>query len=154
MTGLGAKDARREYPEWHCNTGGPMSRVRKEHLASTLLGRNDGLIDCPSVVRVALDFGADDPVEVMRQLLAEEGYGSAEDLKSDFEYPSDRLIRRRWNPHKAATVCSLARRSLLRDTLILGLCTEQLYDPARPVLWTRKSLTRPVELFDPRGFYA
>lgn len=136
------------------NTGGPSSRVRKERIASTLLGRGDGLIDCPSVVRIALDFGADDPLEVMRAILAEEGYGGAEDLKGEFEHPPGRLIRRPWQPAKAADARTLARRALLRDALILGLTTEQVYDPARPVLWTSRSLTRPVELFDPRGFYA
>lgn len=136
------------------NSGGPMSRVRKERLASTLLGRDDGLIDCPSVLRIALDFGADGPIEVMRGILAEEGYGGAEHLKGDFEHPPGRLIRRPWQPAKAADVRTLARSALLRDALILGLTTEQVYDPARPVLWTIRSLTRPVELFDPRGFYA
>ena len=37
---------------------------------------------------------------------------------------------------------------------MLGLCTTQVFDPDRPVLWTTTSLTRFVELFDPRGFYA
>ena len=35
-----------------------------------------------------------------------------------------------------------------------GLCTAQLYDPARPVLWTQAALKRRLELFDPAGFYA
>jgi hypothetical protein len=37
---------------------------------------------------------------------------------------------------------------------MLGLCTNQIFDPGRPVLWTATSLTRTVELFDQRGFYA
>lgn len=137
-----------------CNSGGPSSRVRKERIASTVLGRADGLVDCPCVVRVALDFGKEDPVAFMRELLAEEGYGAAEDLKADLAHPAARLIRRPWHPPRAAAVRSLARRTLLRDALILGLCTDHLYDPQRPALWTVRSLTRPVELFDPRGFYA
>jgi hypothetical protein len=35
----------------------------------------------------------------------------------------------------------------------LGLCTRHLFDPSRPVLWTRSSVTRALELFDPVGFY-
>ena len=38
--------------------------------------------------------------------------------------------------------------------LLLGLCTAWQYDPSRPVLWTRASLTRRVELYEPAGFYA
>jgi hypothetical protein len=41
-----------------------------------------------------------------------------------------------------------------RRALLLGLCTAYQYDPARPVLWTRASLTRRVELYEPAGFYA
>jgi hypothetical protein len=37
---------------------------------------------------------------------------------------------------------------------MLGLCTAHLYDPGRPVLWTRASLKRVLELFEPGGFYA
>ena len=45
-------------------------------------------------------------------------------------------------------------REILEQALLLGLCTAQLFDPARPVLWTQASLTRGLELFDPAGFYA
>lgn len=143
-----------EPPALRCNTGGPSSRVRKEHIASTVLGRDDGLIDCPSVVRIALDFGRGDPVAFMRRLLAEEGIASSEDLREFQEHPRGRLIRRPWNCTSPARVRALEPKILLRDALILGLTSEQLYDPERPVLWTAKSLTRRVELFDPRGFYA
>ncbi len=142
------------HPALNCNTGGPSSRVRKEHIASTLLGRDDGLIDCPSVVRIALDFGRGDPVAFMRRLLAEEGVAGPESLRETLEHPKGRLIRRPWNCARPAKVRALEPKVLLRDALILGLTSEQLYDPERPVLWTAKSLTRQVELFDPRGFYA
>ncbi len=36
---------------------------------------------------------------------------------------------------------------------MLGLCTAQLFDPARPIIWTRSSLSRVVDLFDLQGFY-
>ena len=41
----------------------------------------------------------------------------------------------------------------LYQALVLGLCTPWRYDPGRPVLWTRTSLTRQLELFDGGGFY-
>ena len=43
---------------------------------------------------------------------------------------------------------------VLEQALLLGLCTAQLFDAERPVLWTQASLTRGLELFDPTGFYA
>ena len=45
-------------------------------------------------------------------------------------------------------------REVLEQALLLGLCTAQLFDATRPVLWTHASLTRGLELFDPEGFYA
>jgi hypothetical protein len=49
---------------------------------------------------------------------------------------------------------SLPASDALYQALVLGLCTAWCYDPRRPVLWTRTSLTRQLELFDGRGFYA
>ena len=43
---------------------------------------------------------------------------------------------------------------VLRQALLLGLCTAHRYDPLRTVLWTQASLTRALELFDAEGFYA
>ena len=51
-------------------------------------------------------------------------------------------------------VGSLPAIDALYQALVLGLCTTWCYDPQRPVLWTRASLTRQLELFDGRGFYA
>ena len=42
----------------------------------------------------------------------------------------------------------------LRNALLLGLCSAWQYDPARPVIWTRASLDRSVELYAPGRFYA
>ena len=53
-----------------------------------------------------------------------------------------------------APVASLLAIDALYQALVLGLCTAWCYDPRRPVLWTRASLTRQLELFDGRGFYA
>ena len=53
-----------------------------------------------------------------------------------------------------APVASLLASDALYQALVLGLCTSWCYDPQRPVLWTRASLTRQLELFDGRGFYA
>ena len=55
---------------------------------------------------------------------------------------------------RPVAVASLSPADALYQALVLGLCTPWLYNPARPVLWTRASLTRQLELFDGRGFYA
>jgi len=137
------------------NTGGPMSRTRRERVRSTLLGTDDGAIRCPRLVRVGLDCRDAEPVGLLMQLLHEEGFGNPEDLRDEFEIPDVRLVAR---PYADASgivdVRDAARRNVLWSALVLGLCTPQLYDPARPVLWTQAALTRRLELFDPAGFYA
>ena len=139
----------------HANSGGPMSRTRKERIRATLLGTDDGAIRCPRIVRVGLAFTAGDPVDFVTNLLNEEGYGSPEDLRSELEIPDHRLIGRpSSDPFGWVDAGHGARRDILWNALVLGLCTAQLYDPARPVLWTQASLTRRLELFDPAGFYA
>jgi hypothetical protein len=133
-----------------------MSRRRSEHIASTLLGRDDGPIRCPRSLRLGLAFprGAD-PVKAVETLLRGNGYGSAEDLRDEFPIPEGRLICRplaRNAPRLA--VRDSPEREVLEQALLLGLCTAQVFDAARPVLWTQASLTRVLELFDPAGFYA
>jgi hypothetical protein len=69
--------------------------------------------------------------------------------------PPGRLVAR---PHTlnngVVDILCDARRDILWHALMLGLCTAQIYDPARPVLWTQAALKRRLELFDPAGFYA
>ncbi len=142
------------HPRWG-NSGGPMSRTRKERVRATLLGNDDGTIRCPRVIRVGITFPNADPVDLLGTLLAEEGFGSPEDLRDEFPPPDRRLIARPWADTTGSVDARYdARREVLWNALVLGLCTAQVYDPARPVLWTQASLTRRLELFDPAGFYA
>ena len=137
------------------NSGGPYSRTRKERIRSTLLGNDDGLVRCPRIVRVGINFPDADPVEMLAGLLAEEGFGSPEDLRNEFDIPRGRLLARPFQGYGGLVHSSYdARRDVLWNALVLGLCTAQIYDPSRPVLWTQASLTRRLELFDPYGFYA
>ena len=137
------------------NSGGPMSRTRKERIHATLLGNDDGLVRCPRIVRVGIDFPDADPVEVLAEILAGEGYGSPEDLRGELEIPDRALIARPYTERRGVVDARYdARRDVLWNALVLGLCTALVYDPSRPVLWTQASLTRRLELFDPAGFYA
>ena len=154
MNGLSFPGTAKRRP-LSANMGGPMSRTRKERVSSTLLGRDGGPIRCPRVIRLGLDFDGKAPVETLGRILAEEGYGSHEDLREDFPMPERRLVCRPL-PEGAERlpVATGARAEVLRQALMLGLCTAQFFDPLRPVLWTEASLARGLELFDPTGFYA
>jgi hypothetical protein len=142
-------------PDHHANAGwGPPARTRRERISSSLLGRDDGEIRCPRVIRLGFHLlPGENPLESIGTLLAEEGYGSPEDLRTDIPIP-DRPYICRPSLSKAPCPLSAPRADVLRQALMLGLCTLQLFDPARPVIWTRGSLTRVVDLFDPEGFYA
>lgn len=139
---------------FYFNSGGPRSRSRSERLSATVLGRDDGAIRCPRVVPLALDFGGADPVRTLHAMLAEAGIEGPEALRALLRpraapaicRPNDRLSRVRVATARPALV--------LRKALMLGLCTPWLYDPSRPVLWTRASLERRLELFVGEGFYA
>jgi hypothetical protein len=133
---------------------GPPTHQRREHITSTLLGKNDGEIRCPRLIRLGLAFlPEEDPVEAIGKILDEEGYGSPEQLRDVIAIPVRPYL---CQPSSRVALCQLAspRGEVLRQALMLGLCTAHLFDPARPVIWTSGSLTRVVDLFDPRGFYA
>jgi len=138
------------------NTGGPGSRTRTEHIVSSLLGRDDGAIRCPRIIRLGLKFKPrSNPLNVLGALLKENGYSSPEDLRYEFAIPANRLICRPCKDESfRIDVASCDPRLLLEQALLLGLCTAQLFDPSRPVLWTGSSVIRALELFDPSGFYA
>ena len=146
----------REQPWVYANSGGPSSRQRTQTISSSILGKDEGFVRCPRIIRLGLLFDeAEDPVTVLTGILAEEGYRGPEALRGKFSLPGERLIcRPRPMCQDRLVVRDAPRRRILEQALMLGLCTDQVFDPGRPVLWTRTSLTRAVELFDPRGFYA
>jgi hypothetical protein len=134
--------------------GGPRARRREQRITATLLGKDDGAVRCPRVIRVGFDLRpGQDPLEVLEALLFDEGCASPEALRRAVALPQRPYICR---PDTGTPPCTLGspRAEVLRQALTLGLCTAHLYDPARPVIWTRASLSRNLELFDPAGFYA
>ncbi len=137
-------------------SGAPQSRERTETIRSSILGKIGGFVRCPRVIRLGLRFEkGDDPVTVITNMLAEEGYLGLDALRGAFKLPETRLICRPLSPVSGRLcVRTASRRRVLKQALMLGLCTNQIFDPGRPVLWTATSLTRTVELFDQRGFYA
>ncbi len=142
------------YP-LHTNSGAPMSRRHSERLSSSVLGERDPFLKIPLVLQVGLDFGSCTAVRgFMEDLLSEVGCVEPEELRDLFDHPGGRLLARaapvQFRPKDVRTA---PLEVILRDALILGLATASIYDPARPVLWTNASLTRCLELYDPRSFY-
>jgi len=166
----------------HANSGGPMSRTRTERIRSSLLGSDDGVIRCPRRISLWLSFSRDtldaidwpgDSAEVRRQKqqlweeigltpvefawarLKREGLSDPEELRERYILPQGKLLCGPWTDVGEPVFAYYASNyDVLEQALMLGLCTAQIYDPTRPVLWTQTSLTRAVELFDPGGFYA
>lgn len=136
------------------NAGGPMSRGRAERIRSTLLGQDEGAVRCPRVLRVGLDFGRRSPLACVRDLLKDCGFADEREAREALALPDEPRICRRDPAPRPAPVASLLASDALYQALVLGLCTAWCYDPRRPVLWTCASLTRQLELFDGRGFYA
>ena len=136
------------------NSGGPMSRTRIECLSATVLGRDDGAIRCPRVLRVGLDFGGRNPLTCVRDLLASCGFSDEHEARHRIVLPHEPCLCRPDRSPRPVPIETLGADAALYQALVLGLCTPWRYDPGRPVLWTRTSLTRQLELFDGRGFYA
>ena len=85
----------REQPWVYANSGGPSSRQRTQTISSSILGKDDGFVRCPRIIRLGLIFDeAEDPVTVLTGLLAEEGYRGPEALRGEFSLPEERLICR------------------------------------------------------------
>jgi hypothetical protein len=142
-----------EVYERTANAGGPMSRGRSARISVTVLGIDDGAVRCPRVLRVGLDFGRRSPLAYVRGLLKTCGFSDEQEARHALALPQEPCVCRP-NPSPSPTpVTSLLAADALYQALVLGLCTAWCYDPRRPVLWTRASLTRQLELFDGRGFY-
>lgn len=140
--------------QW-ANSGGPMSRRRTERVVASVLRDDASRIRLPQVIRAGLHFGDRDPLQAVLESLARVGLDDAELLRKRFDAPTASLLVRtvpdaRWG----VQVSRGTDESILQQALLLGLCTAWQYDPSRPVLWTRASLTRRVELYEPAGFYA
>jgi hypothetical protein len=139
----------------HANSGAPMSRTRRERISASLLGSDSGVIRCPSQIKLGLKFEDTHPVDCLEAILDSAGFKDPEELRSKYVLPQTKLICGPEMTHDGKLSAYLGNPSdVLMQALMLGLCTAQIFDPDRPVLWTETSLTRVVELFDPTGFYA
>jgi hypothetical protein len=136
------------------NTGGPSSRQRTERFFTTVLGQDEGAVRCPRVLRVGLDFGRRNPLKSVLGLLEQCGFADEGEARAALALPIEPCLCRIDPAPRPAPVGTLSPTDALYHALVLGLSTPWVYDPARPVTWTTASLTRQLELFDGRGFYA
>lgn len=139
---------------YDANSGGPRSRSRVEHISSTLLGAENGPIHCPRLLEVGLEFGLDDPLVVVRDLVRSCGYDDEVEARRAVALPVAACICRPVTVVGPPRVASLPPDTALFQALVLGLCTPWQYDPRRPLLWTRTSLRRHLSLFEGQGLYA
>jgi len=141
-------------PERLANSGGPCSRQRTQRLVTTVLGQDKGAVRCPRVLRVGLDFGRRNPLKSVLDLLKQCGFANEGEARAAIALPIEPCLCRIDPAPQPAPVATLSPTDALYHALVLGLSTPWVYDPARPVTWTTASLTRQLELFDGRGFYA
>jgi hypothetical protein len=142
-------------PTRHANSGGPITRRRTERVLVSVLRDDASRLHLPRTLRAGLRFGRADPLSRVLAALARVGLDDPEQLRARYTAPLHPLLCRVVpNAPWAEDISSLPDSTLLEHALLLGLCTAYQYDPARPVLWTRASLTRCVELHEPAGFYA
>ena len=139
---------------WDANTGGPMSRTRAERITATVLGLDKGPIHCPRQLSLALDFGTNDPVTTMTQILKRAGFNSAERLRARFSAGLLPMVAFANPAIPPLPVVGADPLDVLHQAFLLGLCTAVQFDPGRPVMWTRASLTRRLDLFETTEFYA
>ena len=124
----------------------------------SVFGNETMKIRWPRTERVGLVFdGRRSPINLIEDLLEQSGFRSPEELRPVFAIPPRPLTCRLLEP--AATEGLVDTRTgapeeILRQALILGLCGPDIYDPDRPVIWTRSRLTRKADLFEVGDFYA
>jgi hypothetical protein len=132
-----------------------MSRSRNERVVASLLRDRNAPLRLPRVIRAGLRFGDREPLDSVLESLARFGLDDPERLRDWQVIPGRPLLLRVCpNAPWGVPVAGSSDLEILHEALLLGLCTAFQYDPERPVLWTRASLTRRVELYDPEGFYA
>lgn len=135
-----------------CNTGGPSSRTRQQAVSSSILGAENGGI--PLTTQIALDFQDFDPLQVVFGILERCSIDEPEQLKQRYPMLNEACICREFAAPHPLQIKRASDDEILLQVLWLGLSTRNYYDPSRPVLLTRASLTRQLEYFCGEGFYA
>jgi hypothetical protein len=136
----------------YCNMGGPMSRTRTQALRASLLAGGGSPFDC--CARAGIDFGKRDPLATVERALRAARIRDPEELRATCPLPAEACLCREQPSLQVPRAADLSPTELLGRAVLLGLCTSHHYDPRRPVLFTRASLARRLELYCSQGYYA
>lgn len=134
------------------NSGGPMSRSRSQAIVSSLLQGDQASFHC--CARLGVDFGKRDPQRAVRLAMRAARVRDPEALRQRYAVPAEPWLCREVPGLAVPRVQELTQEQLLEQALLLGLCTPWVLDPRRPVLLTHAALTRRLEVYAFRGFYA
>ena len=152
-----------DEPGWECNAGAPMSRRRTRAVRSSILGAGGHrasvqggarYLGLPPLRAIALDFVTQNPVAAVERRLEKLGFASPEEARVALLPPLPRCFCVEDPSIPVQRFTRLAPEELVEQALILGLSTAWLFDPGRPVIWTRASLKRRIVLYASQEFYS
>ena len=146
---------------YNFNIGGPSTRTRTEELYASLLAdpRRSGFWPRVDLVGISFPDGVV-PRQWCLELLAGRGYRSPDDVLAEVTIPPGPLHCREYHPmddQDYIVAKGWARAPIdvvLRSALILGKCSDEIYDSGRPSIWTNRALVRVVALYSMGDFYA
>lgn len=144
-----------------CNSGGPRTRTRTEPIRRSIFGPGDrcrlgarpvggvyalflGLVD-----NAAIAVGFRDAAHDALQACGFENPEAAFEAFTDL--PRRRLHSRGVEPPDPSLLAMCLpedREHFLKTALVLGKCSQGLYDPSRPVIWTENRLGQSVRLYE------
>lgn len=145
------------------NSGGPSSRTRKERIKSSALrrvqqarGESLGALKVGGAWRMFGNCGR--RRELANELLADYGFAVPEEaFLSLGGIPQIRLhvaVAKGRYPERNMPQTPEERLEVLRVALVLGKCSNGLYDPERPTVWTEARLGQWLNLYEIReSFY-
>jgi hypothetical protein len=96
------------------------------------------------------------PINKILKIVEKTGINDINKLKSKFNYPDKRLICRELDDKESVLIPDINKsddNEILKNALILGLCSDYLYDPERDIILTNSKIKRVVALYRPEDFY-
>ena len=146
---------RERFPWVAWNTGGPRSRTRTVRVTSSVL-TGDLPVHWRHVLMVGIPRqGKEDLVARAYRALEDQGFRDPEEAAHAFPRLPRRPLHCRpieLNSGRHRGKGPRAPRRFLFEALVLGRCSENFYDPCKPVIWTNNRLQRDLVLYAPGRF--
>jgi len=83
-----------ERAPYRCNSGGPMSRTRRQPLHASVFDGSGRALRFPALLIVGLDFGDADPLAAVDGLFARAGIADPEELRARCQPPAEACLCR------------------------------------------------------------